>query len=369
MFTGFVILSYYTVVAGWTLSYFVRCSSWTIGGYETHDASADFGSLITDGSLQTLLSGLFMVFTVGIVLGGIGRGIERVARLLMPALFVILILLLGSALTMDGAGRALEFIFMPRFDELGRDGVLEALGHAFFTLSLGMGAMITYGSYLSRHESVVSSAGLVVVLDTVIALFATVIMFSVIFSTPGMSDSVDGSTAGMLFMTLPDLFYTQVPFGQILAPLFYLLVGFAALTSTISLLEVVVAYFIDERRWTRRNATMACGTVIFGISILCGLSFGASSGLSGFTVFEGKQGLFATLDHLASNWLLPIGGFLTTLAAGWFLARKVSARELSDPAAPGWFHYGMWRFFIRFVSPAAVLAIILAVIFLHADFS
>jgi|GEM_PF-2796893 len=245
VFGGFVILSFYAVIAGWTLRYFFQCVSWSVNGFDPAAAGGEaFGGFVTNGGLQVVLAGLFMIATILVVRRGIGGGIERTARLLMPILFVILLVLLGSALTMKGAGEALAFIFQPDFSRLEPPGILEALGHAFFTLSLGMGAMITYGSYLRKEDSVVRSSGLVVLLDTAIALFATVIMFSVIFSVEGMSDQITKSTAGMLFITLPSLFYTQVPFGTILAPLFYLLVGFAALTSTISLLEVVVSYFI-----------------------------------------------------------------------------------------------------------------------------
>lgn len=368
--TGFVILSFYAVVAGWTLNYLLKCLRWSFGGFPTDlDPSAVFGGLVTDGPIQLLLAAIFLGLTMFVVYSGIGQGIERTARLLMPTLFVILVLLLVSALSMRGAGEALTFIFRPSFHELHWDGVLEALGHSFFTLSLGMGAMVTYGSYLSRNESVVRSATWVVVLDTLIALFATMIMFSVIFSSDGMAEQVDSSTAGMLFMTLPTLFYTVVPLGKVLAPLFYLLIGFAALTSTISLLEVMVSFGIDEHGMSRRRATGTFGAITFAVSALCGLSLGAWGPLSSFVVFDGKAGLFNTLDHLAANWLLPIGGLLITLGVGWVVSRAITREELMDGTQPRWFRYGAWLFFIRFAAPAAVAAVILAVIFFGRDFT
>ena len=309
-----------------------------------------------------------LAINVWVISRGISGGIERVSKILMPVLFGILLLLLVSALTMDGAGQALTFIFAPDFSRLHADSVLEALGHSFFTLSLGMGAMITYGSYLSRHESIVGSALIVVVLDTLIAAAATVIMFSVIFSVPGMSDTIGASTVGMLFISLPHLFYTNVPFGVILAPLFYLLVAFAALTSTISLLEVIVSYFIDQRRWSRARAAIVCGLGTLALSMVCALSLGAVPALSAFEVFGSKQGALANLDHLASNWLLPVGGFFITFGTGWLMTRRQTEEELMDGTAPRWFRYGLWRFFIRWVSPAAVGAIIVAVM-LGKDFS
>jgi len=361
--TGFIILGYYTVVAGWTLSSFAQCLGWSVGGFP-HDAdlAAAFGDFLSQGPLQMLLSTLFMAATMGVIYFGVGKGIERVSTVLMPALFIILIMLLVSALSMEGSSQALTFLFVPHFQDIGKNGVLEALGQAFFSLSLGMGAMITYGSYLSRRESVAQSALVVVLLDTVIAVAATVIMFSVIYSVPGMSDQISGSTVGMLFITLPKLFYTVVPFGAVLAPLFYVLVAFAALTSTMSLLEVVVSYFIDQRGMSRMAATTLCGMAILVLSMLCGLSFGAWGPMSTFEIFPGKQGLFATLDHLAANWMLPIGGFFITLAAGWMMTREATRGELADENAPAWFNYGAWRLFIRYVAPLAVAAIIAAVI-------
>ena len=360
--TGFIILGYYTVIAGWTLRSFWSCLGWTFGEFNAESASADaFASFMANGPLQIVLSALFMAVTMVVVYKGISGGIERVSRLLMPVLFAILVVLLMRALTLDGAGQALKFIFAPDFSQLSAQGILEALGHAFFTLSLGMGAMITYGSYLGRRESVAQSSAIVVVLDTLIAIAATIIMFSVIFSFD-MTEQVGKSTVGMLFITLPSLFYTEVPFGNILAPLFYMLVGFAALTSAISLLEVVVSYFIDQRGMSRIRATLLCGLSIFALSVLCGLSFGGSELLSNFTLFQDKPGLFANLDHLAANWLLPVGGFFITLGAGWLMTKEATESELVDESTPMWFHYGTWRFFIRYVAPLAVAAIIVAVI-------
>ncbi len=367
--SGFLLLGFYTNVAGWTILYVVECLDWSTGGFDSAQAGGDaFVGMIQNGGLQVGLSALFMGATVWVVSNGVSGGIERAARILLPVLFGILLVLFFNSLRMDGAGEAWGFIFRPNFSELGRDGVLEALGHSFFTLSLGMGAMVTYGSYMARRDSVVKAAGWVVILDTVIAMLATIIMFSVIFSQPGLRESVGRSTAGMLFITLPELFYTIVPMGKVLAPLFYTLVGFAALTSTVSLLEVVVSYFIDERGVSRKKASLICGGSTFGLSILTGLSFGAVGGLSSFEIFHEEAGLFATLDHFVANWALPLGGFFLTVGVGWFMPKAVTRAELEDSGTPG-FVYPVWLFFIRFVSPVAVGAIILAVILGEADFN
>ena len=184
-----------------------------------------------------------------------------------------------------------------------------------------------------------------------------------------MDEQVSGSTAGMLFISLPQLFYSEVPLGAVLGPAFYLLVALAALTSTISLLEVVVSYFIDERGMSRPKATLVSGGSIFFFTILSALSFGAVPALSNFEIFEGKPGMFSTLDHFASNWALPIGGLLITLGAGWFMSREATESELMAGTPPRWFHYGAWRFFMRFVAPIAVASILIAVIFFGVDFS
>ncbi len=367
---GFTLLSYYTVVAGWSLFYLFKTVTWSFIGYPVSaNTAAIFSTAVANGPLQILLSALFMIATASIVYFGVHGGIERVSRIFLPVLFVILILLLVAALRMSGAGDALHFIFRPNFRELKPAGILEALGHSFFTLSLGMGAMITYGSYIPRDRSLVKSAGMIVLLDTLVALVAAIIMFSVIFSVPGMSKEVSGSTVGMLFISMPKLLYEHVPFGQVLGPLFYVLVALAALTSTISMLELVVSYLIDEHAMSRPKAVISSACAIFAVTILCALSFGASPALSDFVVFAGKKGLFLTLDHILANWQLPIGGLFITLAAGWFMSRKATEEQLVDEGTPRWFSYGAWRFFIRYVAPTAIAAILVSIAFFGRDIS
>ncbi len=367
--TGFIILGYYSVIAGWTLSFFVKCMAWSFGGYVA-PAEGAFGSFLSNGPTQLSLTAIFSCFSIAIVSLGVGKGIERFTKVLMPMLFAIILYLLINAFTMKGIGDALTFLFRPSFSSLPMAGILEALGHAFFTLSLGMGVMITYGSYLTGKESIAKVSGAVVLFDTLIAIFACVIMYTIIFSTPGVQNEVQGSTVGMLFVTLPNLFYTQMVGGYIIGPLFYVLVGFAALTSTISLLEVMVAYFIDYRGWKRHKATLVCGGGTYILSIFCGLSLGAVGGFTSLKILPGGAGIFSQLDYLAANWLLPIGGLLTTIFVGWFVSKKVTLEQLRlrDEAGNPTVFFTLWRFFIRFVAPAAILAVIIAVI-MGKDFS
>lgn len=367
--TAFVIMGYYHVIAGWSLSSLWQCLSWSIGGYQAPREYV-FGEFLGNAPLQILLAVAFLFATAFIVWRGISKGIERAARFLMPVLLAIMVYLVITVFFLPGIGETMTFLFEPNFSELPSAGILEALGHAFFTLSLGMGIMITYGSYMRKRESIVRASAMVVFLDTLIALLACVIMYTIIFSVDGMEDQVSGSPIGMLFVTLPGLFYTMMPGGKILGPLFYVLVAFAALTSTISGLEVVVSSLID-RLGMRRHTAVLIGAGAMGVcAVFAALSLGAVGFMSGFQIFEGKPGVLQTLDHLAANWMLPIGGLLTTLFAGWWVKRKISSDELGllDAAGEPALSFKLWLFFIRFVAPAAIIAVIIAVI-MGKDFS
>lgn len=362
--SGAVIQSYYMVIAGWSLWSFYKCVGWSFGEYDPQPGY--FEAFLADGSLQIGLTLAFTVLTAGIVFRGIGGGIERATKTMMPILLGILIYLMITALTMDGRDEALRTIFIPDFTKITANGFLEAIGQAFFSLSLGLGAMIAYGSYISKKESIFGSALWVVLLDTVVALVACVTMFTIIFSIPGLREQVSGSTVGMLFVTLPKMFYTQMPGGAVLGPAFFVLVAFAALSSTISLGEVVASLLIDRRGWSRPKATVVTSAAVFGGSVLAALSLGAVDSLSGVEIFENKTGVLSTLDHLAANYMLPLGGLLTTLFVGWKLGKKAAMDELGlDKARPAFL---IWLWIVRLVAPAAII-ILLINVFLGKDFS
>ena len=368
--TGLVILGYYAVIAGWTITSFVSCVQWTVSGYE-QPADDAFDAFMANGSLQLLLSFIFLGVTAGITMKGINKGIERATKILMPILLAIILYLVIMVLGLPGRARTFEFLFNPNFSELPAAGILEAVGHAFFTLSLGMGAMITYGSYMSRRESIAKNAAMVVLLDTFVALCACVIMFTLIFSAADVEKTVSGSTIGMLFITIPRLLYTQIPFGATIAPVFYIMVAFAALSSTLSLLEVLVSLLVDKFKIRRVKATLLSTSVVFVVSFLSALSLGAVPFLSKFNLFgEGKDGVLSTLDHLAANWMMPVGGLFITIFVGWVLDKKILDSELGmrkDDGSPT-LAYTLFRFFLRFTAPLAILAVIIAVI-LGKDFS
>ncbi len=358
--SGFVILSYYSVVAGWTVRYIGLAISGRLEAMAVHPEALQtfFSGFLGSGAQQVLYHTIFMGATVGIVILGVQKGIERATKVLMPLLFLILIALVAYSVTTPGFGEALTFLFRPNFSQLSRGAVLEALGHSFFTLSLGMGAMLTYGSYMKRDNSIQKAAILITFLDTLIALMACVVMFSVIKSF----DFEVTKSAVILFTTLPTVF-AKLPGGSLVSALFYLLVAFAALTSTISLLEVVSSYAIDELGWGRRRASLTMGGAIWLFGALSAVSLGANDTLSSINVIgrSSTAGVFGTLDYLASNWFLPVGGFFIALFTGWAMNPRESRETLEEGHGP-MRAYSFWHFLIRFAAPLAIGAIIVSVI-------
>ncbi|HEY7744774.1 MAG TPA: sodium-dependent transporter [Desulfuromonadales bacterium] len=344
---AFIILSYYSVVAGWTLDYIYRALTGSFTGQPADAIEGMFGDLVGDGPRQILWHCIFILLCLGIVIGGVQKGIERWNKILMPILFALLALLFVNGLLSKGAWQGITFMFRPDFHRLTAGSVLEAMGHAFFTLSLGMAAMITYGSYLAKSEDLLAAGLRVVILDTLIALMAGVAIFSVVFSV-GMEPAAG---PGLVFKTIPVVF-SMIPGGYFLAIVFFLLLAFAALTSAISLLEAQVAYLIDERGWGRNRATAFLAGLAFVVGLPTALSYNslAEWKLIGDRVF------FDSLDLLASNYLLPISGLLISIYVGWFWSGREEKEELIAGGA-GWI-YPTWHFLIRFVSPLAVAVVL-----------
>ena len=364
--TGFVILSYYSVVAGWAMHYVWLAINGTFSGAETPEQVAavgeHFSALYTDPGLNIFWHTVFMTMTIAIVIVGIQKGVELAARILMPALFIMLIALVGYAMTMEGFGRAADFVFGLHTDQLTGAGVLEALGHSFFTLSLGMGAMITYGSYMKKEDGVVATSFVISALDTGVALMACLALFPITFTF----DMEPAAGPGLVFVNMPTAF-AQMPGGTIWAIVFFVLLTFAALTSAISLLEVVASYFIDELKWKRWQAVALCGGVIFVFGIPSALSGGTEFFGSGFqevvkSVFGGDgKNWFDSLDYLASNWMLPLGGLGLALFAGWRIEDVKRRAAISEGSAIGKmvpFYLG-WLWTLRIVAPIAIVIVML----------
>jgi NSS family neurotransmitter:Na+ symporter len=285
-------------------------------------------------------------------------GIERVTKALMPSLFLLLAVLALRAITLPGAAEGLAYYLRPDFSKVLHVSVLSsALGQAFFSLSLGMGAMITYGSYLNRKESIAYGALWVVALDTAVALLAGLIIFPSGFSIEGFDPSSSG--VGLIFLVLPNLF-ASLPGGALFGTAFFILLAMAALTSTISLLEVPVSHFIDEHRWPRKKAVLVITAGTFLLSIPSALSNGAVASLSSFADALGGNFL-GLMARVWNDFALPIGGFLTAVFVGYVWKTESAMKELL--AENAWFPYPrFWGFLIRFVAPVAIGAIILVTV-------
>ena len=344
---AFIISSYYSVVAGWTLDYIYRSLVGSFNNKTTAVIEGMFDSLIADGSRQTLWHFIFMILCLAIVIGGIQKGIERWSKILMPVLLLLLTLLFVNGMMSPGAQQGLAFMFQPDFAKLTPSSILEAMGHSFFTLSLGMAAMITYGSYLKSDEDLFAVGLRVAGLDTLIAIMAGLAIFPIVFAV-GMEPAAG---PGLIFKTIPVVF-SQIPGGSILAILFFLLLAFAALTSNISLIESQVAYLIDERKWSRKRATCTIASVAFFVGIPTALSYNYFSGWTPI----GDLSFFDSADLIASNYLLPIAGLLTAIYVGWFWRNSEEKEELMAGGA-GWV-YPLWHWLIRFVAPVAVTIVL-----------
>lgn len=351
LLSAFVILSFYSVVGGWVLDFLYRSIS---GEFfkETDDQIAGvLGQLFSDPWRMLFWHFIFMLGTIGIVIGGVKDGLERWNKILMPGLVLILLGLFFYSMTLDGFSQSLNFLFSFNAENLSGAGILEAVGHAFFTLSLGMGAIITYGSYLHKKEKLARVALTVGFLDTAIALLAGVVIFSVVF-TFGFEPAAGPS---LMFKTLPMLF-VKLPGGFFIAVGFFLLVTFAALTSSVSLLEVVVAYWDEKHHAPRWKTTLITGTIIFFLGILSALSFNVWSDVQPLSGLGIHLNFFDLFDKASSQYFLPIGGLMISLFFGWVLGPKAVHAAIGPNS--NWATFGLlWT--SRLIAPLAVILVIL----------
>jgi neurotransmitter:Na+ symporter, NSS family len=351
--TGMVILSFYTVIAGWTLAYLLK----TLSGAFTPgaDTAAIFGHVAGDPGPAIGWHFVFMALTVVVVLGGVRKGIERWTTILMPALFVLLVLLAIRAVTLSGAGAGLEFYLRPDLSKISVEVVLSAMGQAFFSLSLGMGAMITYGSYVSKKDDLVSSAAWVVGCDTLIAMLAGLIIFPTLFHA-GLSPGDGGP--GMVFVVLPTLFASMPPEpwgGVVFGAGFFVLLAIAGLTSSVSLLEVCASWLIDEHGISRKKAALGLGALAFVMGIPSALGHGAVAWLSSLPGVG--MNFLDFMFELFGKYSLVVGALLISLFTGWVWGVKNAGEEVR--ANDGKFPLGRtWSFLIRYVCPVAILLIL-----------
>lgn len=344
--SAFFIMGFYPVVGGWALAYVFK----TFGGLLGNpDAIGDiFGGFITSSFEPILWMVLFLALNVLIVSKGIAGGIEKAGKILMPALFGLLILLAARSLTLEGAGGGVEFLLKPDWSAVTGETVLAALGQAFFSLSLGMGCMITYGSYLSKKENLPSNALIVTALDTGVALLAGFAIFPALFAF-GMEPAAG---PGLVFVVVPVVFAQMGTIGFILAVLFFSALVVAALTSSVSLLEVVVSYLIDQKNMARKTAVYSTAAIMTATGILASLSLGVMSGVTFFGV-----GVFDFLDILTDKIFLAIGGMLLAIFAGWVVNKEDLKNELTNEGTLSFKLFEVWYFCIKFLIPLAVAVV------------
>lgn len=370
---GFLILSYYAVVAGWALAYLSRAFGGGFEGITPDQAEGMFVGLISDPERLLAWHTIFMVMTMVIVARGVRGGLERAVRFLMPALLVLLLILLGYAMNTGYFAEGMRFMFQPDFhallyrpDELGImhftwAPVMVALGHAFFTLSLGMGAIMIYGSYLPKQSSIVKTTGTIALMDTAVALLAGMAIFPIVFAN-GLEP---GQGPGLIFQTLP-LAFGAMPGGAIFATLFFLLLVFAAWSSAISLIEPLVAWLVERKGLTRTAAAVwsGLGAWLLGLVTIFSFNIWSSPEYQFFVrcadteAGEECSGMtaFAVLDYLTANIMLPLGGLFIAIFAGWRMHRASSVDELG--VGDGWL-YRSWYLLLRYVAPLAVIIIFL----------
>lgn len=344
---GFLILSYYSVIAGWALAYVLNASSGAFAGAAAADIQSMFSTLTANPGQLIFWHSLFMLMTMLVVARGVKKGLEVAIRFLMPALFVLLLIMVGYAINSGEFARGLSFLFTPDFSKLSGEGLLTAMGHAFFTLSLGMGAIMIYGSYMPKNASIARTSIIVALADTLVALLAGMAIFPIVFANA----LEPGAGPGLIFQTLP-IAFGQMPGGSFFGTLFFVLLVFAAWSSAISLIEPAVAWLVENKGWTRIKASIWCGfaTWLMGLGTVLSFNEWSEYTLWGMTFFD-------LLDFLTSNIILPLGGLAIAVFAAWVMKATSTADELAL-AEKGAAHRS-WRFLVRYVTPVAVVVVFL----------
>ncbi|TVQ88142.1 MAG: sodium-dependent transporter [Bacteroidetes bacterium] len=349
---AFVILAFYSTIAGWTLHYVYLSFSNGFQGRDTAELTHMFELFQTSTFLPLFWQLIFITLTAAIILSGVKKGIEKYSKILMPFLLLLLITLSIRSVTLPGSFEGLVFLFKPDFGKLDSGVILGALGQAFFSLSIGMGALITYSSYFPDRTNLSNTAFEVSVADVIIAILAGIAIFPAMFSI-GMLPEQGG--AGLIFMVLPNVFL-QIPGGYFISIAFFILLAIAALTSSISIMEVVVAFLTEEFNIKRKYATLVTAVSAAFVGLFCTLSWGAFKGIT-----IGGKNIFDTLDFAASNILLPLGGLLIVVFVGWYMRNSDVKDEMSNNGLFKLRIYFIFRFLIRFIAPVAI-----AIIFLNA---
>ena len=347
--SAILIISFYSVVCGWIVEYLVQALMGNLSSAHAQDYNTVFVTFISNPYRTVMWTVLFLVANFMVMRRGLKRGVELAANLMMPFLFLLLIVFCVFSLLQPGASKGLEFLFQPDFSAITPRVAVGAMGQAFFSLSLGLSCLLTYASYFKDTDSLVRNASLVAILDTLVAVLAGIMIFPIVFSY----DMQPAAGPELIFQVLPAIFQ-QMPGGYIFAVLFFVLLFMAAITSTISMSEILIAYFSEEFKMTRNGASMLSTGIAIVLGTLCALSFNV---ISDFKIF-GKT-LFDLFDYVSSNILLPLGGIFFSIFVGWMLDRKLVLDELSNNGKIRVRTARLIIFSLRYVAPTAIIVVFL----------
>lgn len=337
--TPVLLLSFYSVVGGWSVDYLLKACMLRF----TEDSTGVFEGLLSSTWEPIFMHTTFMIGTAIVILLGVKKGIERFTKVTMPLLFILIIVIVLFGLTLPGAGKGVEYLVKPDFSKITPSVITSAMGQAFFSMSLGVGTILTYASYVSKEENLMVSAGGTAVFDLLFALLAGFAVMPAVFAA-GIQP---GQGPGLLFDTLPYIFSQMTPWvGAVISILFFLSVLVAALTSSISLLEVGVAYLVEEKGISRTKATIGLGALVWAIGVACSLS----------------GGFFDLLDHLCSDWLMPFGGLLFAMFVGWKMSKADVRDELTNGGTRNRALFNVVYFLIRYIAPIGILGIFLTIL-------
>ena len=346
MLTGLLILSFYSVVGGWVLSFITTAASGRFVGIDASQSTASFNLLLASPLTLLFWHSVFMVMTMSVVARGVNAGLEKANNILIPALFAILLILLGYSMSVGDMHSAVSFMFKLDFSKITPVAVLSALGHAFFSLSLGMGAVMVYGSYLQRDVSIARASIYIALADTMLGLLIGLAIYALVFA----NHLAPNAGPGLIFQTLP-IAFGQMPGGSFIATLFFILVAFAAWTSAISLVEPTIAWVVENTQISRQLATITLGVIIWLIGISVVLSF---NDWKNITILFGLN-IFETLDKLTSTILLPLGGLLIAIFAGYFMKQNHVQEELNLNNVS----FKIWLLMNNIIAPIGIGAVFL----------
>ncbi|UJF23690.1 sodium-dependent transporter [Suttonella sp. R2A3] len=340
---AFLILSFYSVIGGWALNYILQSGTGTFNGISGETAGDLFANLLANPAEMLIWHTVFMIMTVAIVALGVASGLERAAKLLMPLLGICLFVLVGYGFTNGGMSQTIDYLFSPDWSKINQKVVLDAMGQAFFTLSLGMGVMLSYGSYLGKEVNLLRTAGVVIVMDTVIAIAAGLAIFPIVFAN-GLETNQGPS---LIFITLP-IAFGQISGGVILGALFFLLLTFAAITSAMSLMEPVVEFLEEKTILNRAMSTLTSGVAIWALGVAALLSQNRWADIKLFDL-----DIFDFLEKFTSNIMLPLTGLATIIFLGWFMRQQSIKQELNLNG----FWWALWQLVVKVIAPLSVVLV------------